>query len=82
MDFTAAFENADGLLKNWPTYTNTIVSFLNDENHVKEKGIRSILAKITNEDLSESKYYRVTGLQIFIIIFAPTPHFITFLKTF
>lgn len=55
MDFTAAFENSDGLLKNWPIYCDMIASFLNDENNVKEKGIRGILAKITTEDLSESK---------------------------
>lgn len=57
MDYTAAFGNEDGLLRNWDKISKKILTFLEDENHVKDKTIKSFLQHLkTSDSINESKY--------------------------
>lgn len=55
------FDNADGLLNNWNQHFSKLLEFLNSENHVKDKNIRTVLKYLrTNIDvISESKRIHV-----------------------
>lgn len=64
MDYNTAFENADGLLENWNSHLQKLLNFLIEENHVKDKHIKSVLYNLKNNtpNISESKYLSYTYL--------------------
>ncbi|CAH0547905.1 unnamed protein product [Brassicogethes aeneus] len=54
IDFKVAFGNEDGLLKQWETNCDRIVSFLMVDNHVKDKNVKELLQNLNNSSISEN----------------------------
>lgn len=59
MDFNVLFDTGKGLLSKWETYLNNLISFLCNDNHVKDKSIKAYLQILKEELLifPESKLY-------------------------